>query len=134
MTHIRRSLFPVITGMLVCIAVCFNSGAAHAQCRGITVTNNINCSLVLCLYSLTGVSPECWSIPTGAPTVITFPAGFVPAGGYSAGNNSYPFVHGCTRCYAFLTTSPTQCCGVVCYDAAACTIMINPCTSEKCAP
>lgn len=130
---IRRWTAAIIVAACTCITTLAGSDIARAQCTGATVTNNAGCNLQLCLYDLLGVSPVCWNIPTGGPTVIAFPAGFSPTGGFSAGGNTYPFsATGCTVCYTQRTTGVTRCCAVVCYDPVACTISIDPCTSAVC--
>jgi hypothetical protein len=134
-TITRRTTVAMIAGALVMIAALFSAGTASAQCNSVVVTNNLGCNLQLCLYSPTGVAPVCWGIPAGGPTVITFPAGFVPAGAVSSGGNRYAFgADGCTKCFSFTTTGPVRCCGVVCWDPHSCSITINPCTTPTCNP
>lgn len=129
---IRRSLTAIVAGTILCIAALLDAGTAHAQCTTVRVINNV-CPLQLCLYSPTGVAPVCWNIPVGNST-ITFSPGFNPAGGVSAGGNSYPFnVFGCTTCYRQRSSAVT-CCATVCYDSHACTITIDHCTTPTCAP
>jgi hypothetical protein len=125
----------IVAAALVCLALFGNVGSALAQCTSITVTNNLDCNLTLCLYNPTAATQPCFNIPTGGPTVINLPPGFIPVGAVSAAGAELPFgANGCTPCFSHLTTLPYMCCGVVCYNPRACTITIGHCVSTHCTP
>ncbi|HVZ39252.1 MAG TPA: hypothetical protein VHI13_08255 [Candidatus Kapabacteria bacterium] len=131
-TTIRRSIAVATVAAFAWLTMFASTGTA---CSRVKVTNNLKCDLQLCLYSLTGAAPQCWSIPQGGPTTIVFPAGFVPAGAVSAAGTLFPFNgDGCTDCFTFTTAGVVPCCGVVCYDPDACSITINLCTQAHCNP
>lgn len=116
------------------IALAFTAATtASAQCAGVTVFNNTNCGINFCLFDPAAVAPVCALVPPGV-SFMPFPPGFNPAGVISAAGNRYGFVGpvvgaGCTQCITMQGVTPVVngCCGVVCYDAATCTIRINPC-------
>lgn len=117
----------------IVMALCVT--AASAQCPSVTITNNVNCTVNLCLYSLTSAQLVCTTVAPGASVTVLLPAGFVPAGAVSAASNRYAFAAtGCTVCFSQRTLLPVICCAQVCYDPAACTVTIDPCTSARCYP
>lgn len=134
---IRRSLYPFILGMLVVAGIFFAAESAQAQCNSISITNNLNCDVVLCLYNASSAASICSPIiPAGGTGSITVPAGWTPTGGVSQSGVRYPFDNatGCTDCYRQITSSAVKCCGVVCYDRATCSIKIGPCPTTVCNP
>jgi hypothetical protein len=126
----------IIMAALACIVMLAGSGTARAQCTTVTVNNTAACSVNLCLYDITGTTPqECWFIPNNGPVRITFPAGFSPDGVVSNAGKRYAFdAAGCSVCYTQTTVTPVVCCATVCYDASTCTITIAPCTQTVCYP
>lgn len=132
---IRKSLYSLVMGMLLMAGISLSTSSAQAQCNSITVYNTVGCDLSLCLYSLSTAAPLCWYIPAGPPTVITVPAGWIPAGAVSQGSNQYPFsATGCTVCYRQFTPVALKCCAEVCYDPSLCIIKIVPCATALCNP
>jgi len=135
-TVIRKSLYPLIAGMLVWVGLFLSTESAQAQCDSLTITNNVGCDLVLCLYNASTAAHLCSPIiPPGGTAVIYPPAGWVPSGGVSQGGIRYPFsATGCTVCYRQITSTAVRCCAEVCYDPIACTITVRPCSTAVCNP
>ena len=127
----NRISIAILAAALFAFAGLAGAPTAKAQCPNITVFNFTGCDVTLCLYDNVNVNPTCANIPAvGGPFNIALVAPFTPVGVVSAGKNQYPFAGApaCTPCIRLPSFRVvTGCCAQVCYDAATCTITINPC-------
>lgn len=127
---IRRSGAVMILATFVALMTFMAAAEARAQCM---VLNNTGCSLFLTVFNAGGARYTQLIPGGGGPVVYNMPAAFMPIGVVDANNVMHPFLPappaiGCTPCIPLRTPPPLPpCCGIVCYDPAACVFHIHPC-------